>query len=344
MSERIYLVTGAAGYLGSNVCLQLLKRGEKVRAFVLDGDESAKYIPEKVEICFGNLCSAADVERFFMVPDGVQTIVIHCASVISLNPDYNPAVMKVNVGGTKNIIDACLYHTECEKLVYVSSTGAIPELPKGTEIREVNRFEPIDETKVVGCYSQSKARASQEVLDAVHQKGLNACIVHPSGIMGPNDMAVSQTTETLIRIIKGEISVGLQGSFNLCDVRDLAAGCIAAADKGRKGECYILGNDEVTLRQICEMLHHETGCKKIRFYLPLPLAKRIAAGQEKKAKKTGKKPLMTTFSVYNLARNNAFDSSKARRELGYRTRPYEETVHDEVVWMRKAHLIPDSVE
>ena len=338
--ERMYLVTGAAGYLGSNVCRQLLERGEKVRAFVLNGDKSVKYVPKEVEICFGDLCSKDDVDRFLTVPEGVESIVIHCASIISLNPEYNPTVMKVNAGGTQNVIDACLAHKECQKMVYISSTGAIPEQPKGTPITEVDRFEPADPSRVVGCYSQSKAKASQEVLDAVHEKGLNAVIVHPSGIMGPNDMAVSQTTSTLIKIIQGKMPVGLQGSFNLCDVRDLAAGCIAAADKGRIGECYILGNDEVTLKQMCEMLHEETGCPKIKFYLPLWLAGRVAASQEKKARKTGKKPLMTTFNVYNLKRNNTFDSSKAKRELGYSTRPYQETIHDEVVWMKEANLIP----
>lgn len=340
-NNTMYLVTGAAGYLGSNVCAQLLKRGESVRAFVLNNDPSVKYVPKEVEICLGNLCSYEDVDRFLTVPEGVKTIVIHCASVISLNPEYNPTVMKVNVGGTKNIVEACLSHRECQKLVYVSSTGAIPEKPKGEKITEVDHFDPDDEEHVVGCYSKSKAAASQVVLDAVHEKGLNACIVHPSGIMGPNDMALSQTTSTLIKIINGQMPVGLQGSFNLCDVRDLADGCIAAADKGKKGECYILGNDEVTLKQLCEMLHDETGCKKIRFYLPLSLAERIAASQEKKAKKTGKKPLMTTFNVYNLARNNDYDSSKAKRELGYHTRPYAQTVHDEVAWMKEEHLIPE---
>ena len=111
------------------------------------------------------------------------------------------------------------------------------------------------------------------------------------------------------------------GSFNRCDVRDLAAGTIAAVDKGRVGESYILANEPVTLKDMCEMLHAECNAKKIAFYLPLDLADKIAQGLEKQAAKTGKKPLMTTFSVYNLARNNEFDYSKAQRELGYTTRP-----------------------
>lgn len=339
MSNRIYLVTGAAGFLGSNVCTQLLEQGKKVRALVLPNDKSVRFIPKDVEICLGDLCDAESLEPFFSVPDGMNSVVIHCASMVTVDPSYSEKLMAVNVGGTRNIITKCLEHKECEKLVYVSSTGAIPEAPMGTKIKEVDKFEPNDPAKVVGAYSQSKAKASQMVMDSVRVMGLNACVVHPSGILGPNDHAVGETTGTLLKIIKGEMPIGMQGSFNLCDVRDLAAGCIAAVDKGRKGECYILANEEVTLKELCEMLHEECNCQQIKFYLPLGLADKIAHTLEKKAEKTGEKPMMTTFSVYNLARNNSFDYSKAQTELGYHTRPYQETIHDEVEWLKAEGLI-----
>lgn len=338
-TQRIYLLTGAAGFLGSNICAQLLGRGEKVRALVLPNDKSAKYIPETVEIVYGNLCEEASLEPFFTVPEGTGTVVIHCASMVTVNPKYSDLLMNVNVEGTRNIITKCLAHPECEKLVYVSSTGAIPEAPMGTKIKEVDKFTPCDPEKVVGAYSQSKAMATQMVLDSVKVMGLNACVVHPSGILGPLDHAVGETTSTLIKIIKGEMPVGMEGSFNLCDVRDLAAGCIAAADKGRKGECYILANEEVTLKELCHMLHEACSCHEIKFYLPLNLAGKIAGAMEKQAEKRGKMPIMTTFSVYNLARNNSFDYSKAQRELGYTTRPYTQTIQDEVAWLKAEGLI-----
>ena len=135
------------------------------------------------------------------------------------------------------------------------------------------------------------------------------------------------------------IKLGKIISFNLCDVRDLAYGCVAAADKGRIGECYILGNKEVTLKEVCQMLHDASGCKTPYFYVPIKMAYVLAAQMEKKAKKTGEKPMMTKFAVYNLARNNQFDSSKAERELGYHTRPYEETLRDEAQWLLKEGYI-----
>ena len=338
-NERYYLLTGAAGFLGTNICMQLLEAGCKVRALVLPNDKSVKYIPENVEVVLGDLTDAPSLEPFFTVPEGCTSVVIHCASMVTVNPNYSEKLMAVNVGGTRNIITKVLNHPECEKMVYVSSTGAIPEEPHGVKIREVNKFTPCDPKKVVGAYSQSKATATQMVLDAVNVMGLKACVVHPSGILGPNDHAIGETTGTLLQIIKGEMPMGMQGSFNLCDVRDLAAGTIAAVDKGRIGECYILANKTVTLKEMCDMLHAECNAKQIKFYLPLDLADKIAAGLEKQAEKTGKMPLMTTFSVYNLARNNEFDYSKAENELGYTTRSYQETIHDEVQWMIAEGLI-----
>ena len=338
-NERYYLLTGAAGFLGTNICMQLLEKGCKVRALVLPNDKSVKFIPKEVEVVLGDLTDAPSLEPFFTVPEGCTSVIIHCASMVTVNPNYSEKLMAVNVGGTRNIITKVLNHPECEKMVYVSSTGAIPEEPHGIKIREVSKFTPCDPKKVVGAYSQSKAAATQMVLDAVNVMGLKACVVHPSGILGPNDHAIGETTGTLLQIIKGEMPMGMQGSFNLCDVRDLAAGTIAAVDRGRVGECYILANKTVTLKDMCDMLHAECNAKKIKFYLPLDLADKIAAGLEKQAEKTGKMPLMTTFSVYNLARNNEFDYSKAEAELGYTTRSYEETIHDEVQWMIAEGLI-----
>ncbi|MBP3338283.1 MAG: NAD-dependent epimerase/dehydratase family protein [Lachnospiraceae bacterium] len=330
MSNTMYLVTGAAGFLGSTICRQLVERGEKVRGFVLPGDKSVKYLPEEVEICEGDVCDVASVRKFFTVPEGMESIVLHIASIVTVSPDYNPLVMDVNVTGTKNIIKLALEKEECKKMVYCSSTGAIPELKKG-KIKEVSYF---DEDQVVGCYSRSKAIATQAVMDAVKTQGLNACVVHPSGILGPEDYAVGETTKTLIDIINGEMPMGIDGSFNLCDVRDLAAGTIAAADRGRKGQCYILGNEEVSFREFAKMVCDESGCKPINKFLPIKIANMIASVLEKRAKKTGKMPLMTTFSVYNLARNNKFDSSKAKKELGYTTRSYAETIRDEIAWLK----------
>ena len=332
MGKTIYLVTGAAGFLGSTICRQIVERGEEVRGLVLPTDKSVKYLPKEVEICKGDVCDMSTLQEFFKVPEGYESVVLHIASIVTVSPDYNPVVMNVNVGGTKNIVRCCLTHPECKKLVYCSSTGAIPEVRKGKKIKEVIYF---DEDEVLGCYSRSKALATQTVLDAVKLENLNACVVHPSGILGPEDFAVGETTKTVIDIINGKMPMGIDGSFNLCDVRDLAAGTIAAADKGKIGHCYILANEEVSFKDFSKMLVKEAKCKPIKSFLPIKLANLLATILEKQALKTGKEPLMTTFSVYNLARNNDFDYSKAVKDLGYKTRSYEETIRDEVRWLKK---------
>lgn len=337
MNTKLYLLTGAAGFLGSHICSQLLERGEAVRAFVLKGDPSIKHIPSEVEIFEGDLCNEDDCEKFFTV-NNRQTICIHCASMVTVNPDFSQKLIDVNVGGTENMLNACSKHPECTKFVYVGSTGAIPELPKGQKIKEVDQYVPYDDEKVVGWYSRSKAMASQKVLDAA-KHGLNACIVCPTGILGPVDFALGETSRTVLRLIKGEMKVGIDGSFNLCDVRDLAHGCIMAADKGRMGESYILGNEEVTLKHLCELLKDELNCETCQKFLPIEQAQMIAKKMEAEAAANGTKPVLTSFSIYNLARNNEFDYSKATNELGYKTRSYKDTIHDQCVWFKEQGLI-----
>lgn len=340
---RKFLVTGAVGFLGSAICRHLIDRGEIVRAFDIPNQKSSDYLKElssDVELVEGDLRNKEDIKKFFDVSNEYSIYVIHCASIVSVDEEYDQRIMDVNVGGTKNIIEACLNASNFEKLVYVSSTGAIPELPKGEKIKEVNVFEPEKTPNLVrGCYSQSKALATQAVLDAVHNNDLNAVIVHPSGILGPRDTSLGEVSSTLIKIINGEMPMGIDGSFNLCDVRDLADGCLGAMEKGRKGECYILANKVVSFRDFSKMITEVSGGKPVRFFLPIKFAYFIAKQLEKRAKKKGEKPLMTEFSVYNLDRNNEFDSTKAITELGYKTRPYKETIRDEIEWMKKYNII-----
>lgn len=343
MSETIYLLTGAAGFLGSHICDELLEKNKKVRALVLKGDPSAKYIPDRVEIVEGNLCDMDSLDKFFAIPEKTEAIVIHCASMVTRNPQFSQKLVDINVGGTRNMISQCLQHKEVKRMVYVSSTGAIPECQKGEKIREVSSFDGNDE-RIVGWYSKSKAIATQAVLDAVRSKGLDAVVVHPSGIMGPKDYAMGEVTSNVVKIMSGELPIGMGGSFNLCDVRDLAHGCIMAAAKGRTGECYILANEEITFKTFCRTLEKEAGGRGPKFFLPTSIAMVLAARMEKKAAKTGKEPVMNTFAVYNLARNNDYDYSKAQKELGYQTRPYSETLKDMAMWLIKEGKISGQIK
>ena len=335
--NTLYLVTGGAGFLGGTVCRQLVDQGHRVRAFMLPNDPAKKFVPEEAEAVEGDLTSIESLKPFFDIPEGWDAVVLHIASIVTSTPDFNQKVIDVNVGGTKNIIELCLTTPGVKKLVYCSSTGAIPDLPGDDAVmKEIDYF---DETKVMGCYAMSKAWATQEVLDACHHRGLNACVVHPSGIMGPGDYAIGEMTKNLIDIINGELAAGIDGNFIICDVRDLAAAMISAVDNGRCGECYILANEVLAFKDFCRMCTEESGGKKVNFFIPGWAAGAMGRVMEAMAKKKGEKPILTSFNVFMLTKNNHYDSSKAREELGYTTRPYRETIHDMVEWLIAEGLI-----
>lgn len=135
--ETVFLITGGAGFLGGTICRQLLDLGAKVRAFVLPNDPAIKFVPDEVYLCKGDLCDMESLDHFFDVPATTDIIVLHCASIVTVNPEYNQKVMDVNVGGTENVIQQCLKHSNFKKLVYVSSTGAISELPQGKKSKKI---------------------------------------------------------------------------------------------------------------------------------------------------------------------------------------------------------------
>lgn len=341
MENRMYLVTGAAGNLGSSVCTQLLEKGEKIRALVLKGDPAAERVPGKVEIIIGDVTDTASLERFFTVEDGTEIIVIHCASIVTVSGDYSKKLYDVNVDGTQNIVDKCLEH-RVKKLVYVSSTSAIPELPNGQKITEVNHFSP---NGIVGHYGKTKALASQIVMNAVNQKGLNASIIFPTGICGPDDFAYGPVSTFVMEYVNGKMPVGIAGSFNAVDVRDLADGVISCCAKGRKGEGYIMGNVCVSMKEMFQHISRASGVKEVKTILPLSVAKIFAHLAALVNKFTGKPALLTMFGIYNLSRNNNFSSEKAKRELNYRTRSFGITMTDTVKWLSQEGKIftpPDS--
>jgi len=332
MDNRIYLLTGAAGLLGSNVSRKLIERGEKVRALVLKGDPAAKYIPEQAEIVFGDITDNESLERFFTVPKGLEVYVIHSASIVTLNPNPSEKVHAVNVDGTQNIINKCISH-KVKKLVYISSTGAIPERKGNLPIKEVSHF---DANGLVGYYSVTKAEASQLVLNAMEMvPELDASIVHPSGICGPDDYSFGPVADFIIKYASGKMPAGIKGTFNSVDVRDLADGVIACCDKGRRGECYIMSNSLVSMRDMFNIINDAAGLNYNPKVLSVPLAKIAAKIMAVVSKLTGKPALLTDFAIYNLDRNNNFDCTKASTELGFKCRPFEESIADEVQWLKE---------
>lgn len=329
--ENIYLITGAAGHLGSVITRELVDSGREVRGLIVPNEKNA---PEGAQLYVGDICDKESVRPFFENTDGRPLVVIHCAGIVSIATKFNQAIYDVNVTGTKNIVDLCREYGAA-KLVYVSTVHAIPELPHGTTITEVTEFDP---ERVVGLYAKTKAEATAYVLDAAKQ-GLDASVVHPSGIAGPYDKGCGHLTTLIIDYCKRRLTSGVIGGYDFVDVRDVANGIISACVKGARGACYILSNKYFQIKEILTMLHKVTGVRKIRSFLPIWFIKLLAPLAELYYKILKQTPLFTAYSIYTLASNAQFSHQKATAELGYTTRDMKDTLIDTVNWLKKEKRI-----
>jgi len=327
VSDPVYIVTGAAGHLGGAVTKALSDRGKTVCALCLPGE---KHLPpgEHVKIFSGDVCDTGSIEEIFRSCADKSVTVIHCAGIVSIASKFDQKVYDVNVTGTKNIVSLCEKY-KIKKLIYISSVHAIPELPDTGTITEVAGFSPDD---VVGSYAKTKAEASQYVLDYA-KRGNDASIIHPAGIVGPGDFGGGHTTQLIIDFYKGGLISGIDGGYDFVDVRDVADGIASCCENGRSGECYILSGQYLKVYELLDMLHEITGKKKVKSVLPLWFARLTAPLSEAYYKILRQPPLFTAYSIYTLNTNANFSSEKAVKELGYTTRPMEQTLADTVKWL-----------
>lgn len=222
-----------------------------------------------------------------------------------------------------------------KKLIYISSASALPEKPFGP-IQETGWHNP---DEVVGFYSQTKAQASNLVLKAVEDKGLDASIVYPSGILGPGDHNFGLITSTIRMFAKGFLPASIGGSFNSVDVRDLAAGVISCAAHGEPGETYIMAGETHALTELLTLVREEAGLPPPWFTVPLAVLRPLGWMGGRHCKLTRKPALLTDYTIYNLERNNDLPSEKAKAQLGFESRPLEETVRDTIQWLRSENYV-----
>jgi len=332
--DKVYIVTGAKGHLGNHVVRKLLDRDETVIPLALPGDTSPALDDVCNEMAWADICQPEQLEKVFVSCREqyplAELYVIHAAGIVTIGSKYQEIVQKVNVEGTRNVVKMCEKYS-VRRLVYVSSVHAIPEKEKGEPSTEIVAFHP---HLVRGLYAKTKAQATQIVLDAVSE-GLNAVVVHPSGIIGPEDYCVGHTSQLIIDYLEGKLVAGVKGGFDFVDVRDVADGILRACDQGRTGEAYILSNRYVDVIELLNMLHNATGQRRIATVLPLFVAKATAPLAELYYKILKQKPLYTKYSLFTLQGNALFSHDKATRELGYHPRPIEETVQDSADWLLK---------
>lgn len=325
--EEIYLLTGATGFLGRTVAKKLTAQGKQVIGLRLPGDK-AHLLPE-IEYEIGDITIPHTLAKFFERAEGKNAVVIHCAGIVSVASE-NEALWRVNVDGTRNVVDLCeKYHVS--KLLYVSSVHAIEEKEKGEHITETKKFSA---SKVKGAYGKSKAEATAYVMKAA-ERGLHTVVVHPSGMVGPEDYSGSYLTETIRAYLKGYFPYAIGGGYDFVDVRDVADGIIRCVEKGKSGETYILSNEYITIEKLFSSLSRVAGKRKPHGVVPLKMVKWASPLCEGIEKTLGTPMLVTPYSLYTLGSNGNFSHEKAEKELGYMVRPIEETLADVVMWLKE---------
>ena len=320
------VVTGATGHIGNVLVRQLLSRGEKVRVLIPPAEDITPLDGLKVEMVGGDV---RKIDSLIPALEGGD-MVYHLAGIISILPGKSRLLYQVNVVGTQNIVEACL-KTGVKRLVYTSSIHAIEEPPHGTIIDETFPYNP---DKVPKGYGRSKAQATLAVLKGV-KHGLNAVIVCPTGVTGPYDYKISEMGQLIIDFVNGDLKAYVDGAYDFVDVRDVATGIILAGEKGRSGESYILSGEQITVRVLLLMLQELTGVKAPSLKVPIWLARIAAKVTPLYYRLTRTKPRFTTYSIDVLCSNSLISSEKARRELGFSTRPIRESIADSVLWFKE---------
>lgn len=325
------LVTGASGHIGNVLVRELMKQNKQVRIITQSGEKPSCLKDFPLEVYKGDVRDAAAVNE---AVKGVE-IVYHLASIISISSFESPELWEVNVQGTQNIIDACLQHG-VKRLVYTSSIHALPDRPKNEIITEESDFNP---ENLMGAYSRTKAAATRRVLDAT-QKGLDTVVCFPTAVVGIEDYRGSEAGKMMQDYLSNRLKFYISGEYNFVDVRDVVQGILAACEKGRKGEGYLLSGYTLTLNDLFDiLLQHSSTMKKPAFRIPIPLAIGAAWIVERFCKIFKIKPFFTVYAIKVLQSNANVSYEKAQKELDYNPRSISDSIKDLVVWLKETHKI-----
>ncbi|MCB2210459.1 SDR family oxidoreductase [bacterium] len=317
------LVTGGAGHLGNVLVRELLARGERVRVLVLPGEDTQSLAGLDVEQVEGNVLDCDSLVAAMRDVD----VVFHLAALVSIGKDQQNLLEKVNVDGTRNVIDAAK-QTGVDKLIYTSSIHALERPQLGVPITEQLAFDPLNPA---GPYDRTKAQASLLVKQA-GVEGLDTRIVCPTGVVGPYDYRHSEMGELILSWMKKRVHFMVEGAFDFVDVRDVAQGQILARDRGEPGETYILGGERIELPILHQIVQKVTGKKSRMITFPLPIVKIVAPIAELYYKITKTTPRITRYSIETVFSNSDIRSDKARQQLGYQPRTLAQSVMDTVKW------------
>ncbi len=320
------LVTGANGFIGSAVVRKLLAQGHEVTCMVRRGCDMQNLKPLEVTVCHADLGDREAIRRALK----------GCNTVFHLAADYrlwvpDPEIMyRANVDGTRNLLLESAA-AGVDRIVYTSSVATLGLLPGNQEADETTDGSLQD---MVSHYKRSKFLAEQLVNDMIRDEGLPAVIVNPSTPLGPGDIKPTPTGRIVYDAMHGRIPAYVDTGLNIVHVDDVAEGNLLALEKGRLGERYILGGENLSLKELLTRIAVMIGRKPPAISLPHALVLPVAYVMEVAASITGREPRATVDAVRMSRHRMYFSSEKARRELGYSPRPADEAIRDAIEWFR----------
>ena len=324
------LITGSSGHVGSNLIRKLHEQNYTIRCIDFDGDHRA-YDGYDVEIMKGDI---TDKDSLYPIFEDVD-VVFHTAALINLDRRFRKAIEVVNIEGTRNVCDVAL-EKGVKKLIHFSSVDAFYRLPIDEPLLEDRKL--IEDKKGMP-YDYSKAEGQRIVYDYC-EKGLDASVIHPTSIVGPNDFKPGLPMQAFVDMANGKRKLMPNWGYNFIDVRDLCDAAISAVENGKTGQNYIIGGEYHMYLYIGELIGKQLD-KKVVYgvlpefvtYLPLPF-------EYIKALFTNKPRVLTLDAIHTAQTGNkVVPSTLAREELGHNPRPIEETIFDTIDFFQKRGLV-----
>ena len=327
MTETI-LVTGAAGFVGAAVARAFDAAGYRVRALVRGSSPRAN-LADFLEVVAGDLRD----------PQAVAAAMAGCDGLVHVAADYRlwardpEEIVRNNLETTRIVMDAALA-AGVSRIVYTSSVATL-----GLDRLPADETDPLTPARAIGAYKRSKVIAERLVETMVRDAALPAVIVNPSTPIGPGDVRPTPTGRIIVEAATGKIPAFVDTGLNLVHVDDVAAGHLLAYQRGRVGERYILGGQDVTLAAMLGEIARLTGRKAPTISLPRGPLFPLAWGAEAVARITGREPFLTADALRMAGHRMYFTSLKAADELGYTARPYPQALADALAWFRSAGMV-----
>ena len=321
-------MTGASGFVGSAVARLLAERGFSVRALARATTSRGNLDHLPVGIVEGDMRDPKDMLR---AVDGAR-YVFHVAADYRLWARDHEEIVRNNVAGATAVMEAAR-KTGVERIVYTSSVATIKPGSLDDPADETRR---LTEAQAIGAYKRSKVAAERVVEHMVADQGLPAVIVNPSTPVGPRDIKPTPTGRVIVEAASGRMPAFVNTGLNLAHVEDVAQGHLLALERGRIGESYILGGENVTLREMLGAIAQIRGGKPPRIRLPRAPLFPLALVAEMGARVTGPEPFLTRDALRMAGHHMFFTSARAEHELGYRFRPYRGALEDAIAWYSAA--------